>query len=97
MKPLRKDLRVLSKSGYYAVAPGAEAGIRPFEVPLLKILGETQMPSDFKFRAAVLKFGDMADGNTNTLAVEVPVTALDTREDTHTNLYSAHASIVAQI
>ena len=97
VKPLRKDLRVQSKSGYYAVAPGAEAGTRPFEVPLLKILGGTQLPSDFKFRAAVLKFGDMADGNANTLAVEVPISVLDTKEDVHTNLYSAHASIVAQI
>ncbi len=97
VKPLRAGLRVQSKSGYYAVAPGAEAGTRPFEVPLMKVLGGAQMPSDFKFRAAVLKFGDLADGNSNTLAVEVPVSALDTKEDTHTNLYSAHASIVAQI
>jgi len=97
VKALRKDLRVQSKIGYYAVAPGAEAGTRPFEVPLLKILGDAQLPSDFKFRAAVLKFGDMADGNTSTIAVEVPISALDTKEDTHTNLYSAHASIVAQI
>jgi hypothetical protein len=97
VKPLRSGLRVQSKSGYYAVAPGADGGMRPFEVPLMKVLGEAQMPSDFKFRAAVLKFGDMADGNTSTLAVEVPVSALDSKEDTHTNLYSAHASIVAQI
>jgi VWFA-related protein len=97
VKALRKDLRVQSKSGYYAVAPGAEGGTRPFEVPLLKILGSTELPGDFKFRAAVLKFGDMADGNTNTLAVDVPISALDTKEDAHTNLYAAHASIVAQI
>src|SRR5258708_14967216 len=80
VKALRKDLRVQSKSGYYAVAPGAEAGTRPFEVPLLKILGGAQIPTDFKFRAAVLKFGRMPDGNTDTLAVDVPISALDTKE-----------------
>lgn len=97
VKPLRANLRIQSKSGYYAVAPGSEGGTRPFEVPLLKILGDSQLPADFPFKAAVLKFGDMPDGNTNSLAVEIPVSALNPKEDTHTNLYSAHASIVAQI
>lgn len=97
VKPLRANLRVQSKTGYYAVAPGTEGGVRPFEVPLVKILKESQLPNDFPFKAAVLKFGDMPDGNTSTLAVEVPVSALHPKEDAHTNLYSAHASIVAQI
>src|SRR5258708_35653154 len=48
VKPLRKDLRVLSKSGYYAVAPGAEAGARPLEVPLPKIPGGKPRHRDFK-------------------------------------------------
>jgi VWFA-related protein len=97
VKPLRANLRVQSKTGYYAVAPGAEGGVRPFEVPLVKILKETQLPNDFPFKATVLKFGDMPDGNTSTLAVEVPLSDLHPKEDAHTNLYSAHASIVAQI
>ncbi len=97
VKPLRTNLRVQSKTGYYAVAPGVEGGVRPFEVPLVKLLKETQLPNDFPFKAKVLKFGDMPDGNTSTLAVEVPLSALHPKEDAHTNLYSAHVSIVAQI
>ena len=52
---------------------------------------------DVKFRATVLRFGDLPDGNTNTLAVEVPLSEVQTKEDVHTNLFSAHVSIVAQI
>jgi VWFA-related protein len=96
-KPVRAGLEIKTKSGYVALAPGAEAGIRPFEVPLLKLLNNPQLPTDLKFHAAVLQFGELPDGNVNTLAVEVPITALETKKDTHTNLYSAHVSIVAQI
>lgn len=96
-KPVRAGLNVKTKTGYFAVAPNAEGGIRPFEAPLLKILSETQLPADLKFHAAVLQFGELPDGNTSTLAVEVPIAELNTKKDTHTNLFSAHISIVAQI
>ena len=36
-------------------------------------------------------------GNANTLAIEVPISALEIREDSSTNLYSVHLSIVADI
>ncbi len=97
IKTLRPGLRVQSKTGYYAVAPGAEAGIRPFEVPLLKVFTQPQLPADVNFRASVLRFGELPDGYTNTVAIEVPFSELQVKQDVHTNLYSAHCSIVAQI
>ena len=97
VKPLRTGLRVQSKTGYYAVAPGADEGIRPFEVPLLKSLAQPTLPSDVKFRASVLRFGDLPDGNTNTFAIEVPISGLQTKQDAHTNLYSAQAAVYAEI
>jgi VWFA-related protein len=97
VKPMRAGLDIRAKTGYFALAPSAESGIRPFEAPLLKILSEPQLPNDMNIHAAVLQFGELPDGNANTLAVEVPVSELQTKEDTHTNLYSAHVSIVAQI
>jgi VWFA-related protein len=97
VKPLRAGLKVQSKTGYFALPPGSAGGIRPFEAPLLKGLEQPQLPTDFKFNASVLRFGNLPDGNTNALAVEVPFSGLDIKEDTHTNLYSAHVAIVAQI
>jgi VWFA-related protein len=97
VKPLRPSLNIQTRPGYFAVAPGAEAGIRPFEAPLLKALAAPELPSDIKFHAAVLRFGDLPDGNTNSLAVEVPLSALETKTGIPATPPSAHLSIVAQI
>jgi VWFA-related protein len=97
VKPLRAGLKIQAKTGYFSVPPGSAGGTRPFEGPLLKGLDQPQLPSDFKFNASVLRFGDLPDGNTNALAVEVPFSGLDVKEDVHTNLYSAKVAIVAQI
>jgi VWFA-related protein len=97
VKALRTGLNIQAKTGYFSVPPGSAGGTRPFEAPLLKSLDQTRLPSDFKFNASILRFGNLPDGNTNTLAVEVPMSGLDVKEDTHTNLYSAHVSIVAQV
>lgn len=97
VKPMRTGLRVQSKTGYYAVAPGTDERIRPFEVPLMRSLAQSSLPSDLAFHATVLRFGDLPDGNTTSLVVEVPFSALQVKEDTHTNLFSAQAAIFAQI
>ena len=71
--------------------------MRPFEAPLMKVLAEPQLPSEVKFHSSVLKFGDLPDGNSNTLAVEVPLSGSEIREDPNAGLFSAHVSIVAEI
>jgi VWFA-related protein len=96
-RAVRAGINIKTKTGYFAVAPGAEGGIRPFEAPLLKILGEAQLPTNLQFHASVLQFGELPDGNTSSVAVDVPLSQLQTKTDTHTNLFSAHVSIVAQI
>jgi VWFA-related protein len=97
VKPLRASLDIQTRTGYFALAPGAEAGIRPFEAPLLKALAAPQLTSEIEFHAAVLRFGDLPDGNTSTLAVEVPLSALETKAQAPANPSTAHVSIVAQI
>jgi hypothetical protein len=96
-KPKRAGLSLKTKTGYFALAPGADAGIRPFEVPLLNLFSQSNLPQDVKFHAAVLQFGELPDGNTSTVAIEVPISALEANKDPHTNLFSAHVSIVAEI
>ena len=95
VKPVRAGLNVETRTGYYALAPGADAGIRPFEMPLLKLLDAPALPSDFTFHAALLRFGDLPDGNANTVAVEVPLSALLVKQDE--NVPFARVSIVAQV
>lgn len=97
VKPERRGLKVHTGSGYFAVAPTEESGTLAFEAPLLKVLGDSQLPTDLSFRAKVLQLGKIADANTDSLIVEVPLSGLQAREDANTNLISWHASIVSQI
>ena len=95
VKTVRQGMKVQSRAGYFAVPP--TTGIRPFEAPLMKVLSEPQMPSDLKFRAAVLRLGNLTTGNENTLVVEVPISGLESRSDPNTNLLSWHVSIVSEV
>jgi VWFA-related protein len=97
VKPVRAGLNLKTKAGYFALAPGAEIGIRPFEVPLLKLFTQSVLPHDLKFHAAVLQFGELPDGNSSTVAIEVPIASLETKKDTHTNLFSVRMAIMAEI
>lgn len=94
---VRKGIAVKSKTGYYAVAPGTDESLRSFEVPLVQALAQPALPSDIKFRASVLRFGELPDGNTNTFALEVPYSALQVKEDARTNLFSTQVAVYAEI
>lgn len=99
VKPLRAGLKLRSQQGYLAVPPSAGEGAnpQPFELPLLKILGEPQLPADVTFRAGILAMGNTPDGAVVSLAVEVPLSSLEIRDDTSTNLSLAHVSVVANV
>ena len=99
VKPLRAGIKIRTETGYLALPPrsGSDTAPQPFELPLLKILGETQLPDDLAFRAAILRMGDMPDGYVNTLAIEVPFSSLEIREDSSTSVSSASLAIVATV
>lgn len=97
IRPLRKDMVVSSRSGYFAIPPENGSGIRPFEVPLLNILSGEHLPSDLAFRASILHLGQLPDGNSGELTVAVPVTSLQIHDDGNTHMSSVHVTIVALI
>ncbi|MGB6973153.1 MAG: VWA domain-containing protein [Terracidiphilus sp.] len=94
---LNKRLTINTRSGYFALPPNADNSVQPFEEPLLKTLAAPQLPSALNFHARVIRFGDLPDGYTNSLVVDVPIAQLETKKDPQTDLYSARAAIVAQI
>jgi VWFA-related protein len=99
IKPLRAGLRIRSQSGYLALAPqnGGDAPPQPYELPLLKILGQEKLPTDVAFRAAILSTAATHDGEVSTLAIEVQYSGLDIHEDSSTGIHSASLLIVANI
>jgi len=96
--PVRKGLKIKSRLGYFALPPSSTSvGIQPFEAPLMKILSDPQLPADLKFRSAILKLGDLPDGNANALVVEVPISELELHQDANAGLFALRLAIVAQI
>src|SRR6185437_2106569 len=70
---IRAGLTVKTRAGYLALPPNMETAVHPFELPLLKVLAEPELPASLKFRADVLRFGDLPDGNASALAIELPL------------------------
>lgn len=97
VKLLRRGMKVKSSSGYFALPPEADLETQAFEAPLRKVLDQPNRPQQLQFEARVLQLGQLANGNTSTLVVEVPVSQLATRDDPNTNLYSSDVAILAQI
>jgi VWFA-related protein len=97
VKPLRAGIRIRSQSDYLDMPMRAGVTLQRFELPLLKILNEPVFPTDLSFRSSVLHMEDLPDGSSNALAIEVPLSSLDVQKDSSTNLYSAHASMIADI
>ena len=95
--PLRKGMVVQSRAGYFALPPDNGSGIRPWEVPLLSLFSQPTLPNDVPFSTRVLRLGLLPDGNSAALAVQVPVSALQVRDDGNTHLSSVHLTVVAQI
>lgn len=97
IQPVRKNLVIRTRAGYFAVPPENGSGIRPFEVPLLNILASSTLPTALEFQATILHLGQLPDGNTGALTVQVPVSELDAHEDATTHLSSVHLTILSVI
>lgn len=95
IKSVRGDLSIRGRKGYFALPPGVDPGLKPFELPMLKVLEESSLPHQFPIRAAVLRFGNLPNGNTNTLAAEVPLAGLQLQSADHSG--DARVSFLAQV
>ena len=95
--PLRKGIVVTTRAGYFALPPENGSGIRPFEVPLLSILAQPNYPAEIPFQTNILHLGQLPDGNSADLAVQIPVFQIQIHDDGNTHLSALHVSVVAQI
>lgn len=97
--PLRKGLKIRTQTAYLALPPPSAdgSGLQPFELPLLKLLKQSPLPSQFPFRAAILDMGDSDEGRRSTLAIEIPVENLDLQQDANSAGSLAHLAMIAEI
>jgi hypothetical protein len=94
----RKDVAVHTRNGYFALPPGEDSAVFPYEVPLLGALSVETPPEDFHLRAGALRFGDAATGGRDTkILVEVPISDLEMTTDELNARYSLHLSLLAAV
>jgi VWFA-related protein len=75
VKVKESNLRVQSRSGYFALPPALKASsadLQAYEVPLLNALDAGQPPRDFAFHSGVMHFQDEKDRPVSVLAIDVP-------------------------
>ena len=94
---IRAGVTVKTRAGYLALPPNMETAVHSFELPLLKVLAAPELPAALKFRADVLRFGDLPDGNASALAIELPLSELQVKADPQTNVPEARVAVVAQV
>ncbi len=97
VRPLRKDVSIRTRSGYFALPPSDASGLRPFEMPLLSLLKQPQPPSEFSFASRIVDLGGLPAGLTQEIVVEAPFNQLEIKKDTNSGLFSVHANVLAQI
>jgi len=93
------DLRVQSRSGYFALPPGVNGITNPlhaYEVPFLNALASNELPHDFPLQSAVMHFRGANDQPVYVLAIDVPLqdlTFVQKRPDT----WEGHLSYVVLV
>jgi VWFA-related protein len=94
----RKDLVIHSRNGYFALPPEARAGgMEPFEVPLLKMLSDSKVSDDVKFRAGALLLQPGAEGTAVAILAEVPLHELQPKAGPAKATLDVHCSLVALV
>lgn len=96
VSPVRKDLVIHARTGYFALpAEARAAGLAPFELPLLKTLSDGKLSTEVEFRAGALLLQPKKGETSVAILVEVPLHAL--RSTTGPTGLSVHCSLAALV
>jgi VWFA-related protein len=96
----RPDLKVQSRSGYFALPANISGGapvLHTYEVPLLKALDRTPLPKDFEFRETAMHFRAGADKALCELGLDVPFENLTLKQNPASGQYEGRLSYVVLV
>jgi VWFA-related protein len=96
VKVSRPDVRIQSRSGYYAVPTVDGQTVLPHEVPLLSALAAKPLPRGIDFRASAVGYRPAADGTVQTqILFDMPMAGITFRENAEKTAYRTHFSFLA--
>ena len=88
------DVKVQARSGYLSL-PSNEGSAFVYELPLLRALNATPLPTDFPLQAGALRFHPEGGKLEYGLVVEAPFKEITFVEDKTTHSFRAHVSLLA--
>ena len=98
VKLAKSDLRVESRSGYFAMPELRGMGtLRPYETIGLAVLNAHPRPHAFDFRSSVLQFGSVTAGSRNILSFALPAANLIATPEPQLLRHRMHVSLVALV
>ncbi len=97
VKIRRKDARVQSRNGYFALPLLGGEALQPFEMACLKVLDAGERKDDFEFRATALRFEPTRGEVQHEMVFEVPMKNVTFTEVTNTGKLRTHLSFLGLI
>jgi VWFA-related protein len=97
VKVAGKDLRVQTRSGFYAVPDTGEGPLTPGDMGALEALNAKPRPHAFDFAANAYRFRPGKDGAQYSIAFEVPIANLTKTADANAKGHKIHAYLLAVV
>jgi VWFA-related protein len=100
VKSDRADLRIQSRSGYFALPPsmvGNGKVIAGYEVPLLKAFESTPLPKAFAYHSDGMHFRGLQNQSVGEIVIDVPLTSFKLQEDKAAGTFNGSFSYLAVI
>ena len=76
----RKGAKVQARKGFFALGPGDDKAVEPFETSLLKAISETETPTAVPFDVQLIDLPGTAGKAAGEIVVETPIGELDLEE-----------------
>jgi VWFA-related protein len=100
VKSDRADLKIQSRSGYFALPPsmvGNGKVIAGYEVPLLKAFDSTPLPKAFAYHSDGMHFRGLQNQSVGEIVIDVPLTSFKLQEDKAAGTFNGSFSYLAVI
>jgi len=100
VKTARSDLRIQSRSGYFALPPSMVGNgnvVAGYEVPLLKAFDTKPLPKSFAFHADGMHFRGTQNQSVGEIVIDVPLTSFKLQEDKATAIFEGRFSYLAVV
>jgi VWFA-related protein len=96
--PAHPDYLIQARNGYFALPPMEGQFVFPYEVPLLRVLGNSPLPRGVDFQAAVIPYRAQPNGTVQSaLIIDLPLNSIEFSWDEKSKTYVTHLSALALV